>query len=512
MAFWSAIIKRVWKWFMRANDELIRIDKPEKAVAGSEYVAASGIPTGQVRFYEKDTFVGNGMRIGDVLYAPGHVIEDSTFVKTPKTVFGVDGLVWKRVHNDVFGAKFTPEWWSYLGVPSPRVGSGDSFVACCDGELQSTGRTECYGDLNPMVKYYGSTRPGFSGAGYMNGNVCYGMHLGALGTDANGGIDAAYLEASQVRVPLAEDVSPEAKGKNKHRAQSAQRRHGGKYGFYEYSDDVPLSDSDLLDDPYEVVDNGRMYRKGQKWIFVHQAGRGDEDYSPWDMAYQRKQYRDIYGESARPACAADFRRELNQVYGESTTKTVTAVEEVALEQTAEDILGPTGKEMLKRQEVLNQQQVSVVADLQKQITEMQSFLAAARPDRQARPKGEPSPPGQGAKYAARQRRKLRKSLGLSTQEQLAMNQTPELQKLIATLNEKKCAASAAQTEAMKAKEQVLSCISASLKAAVDARKQLPPETRGPLGESGPSGGAVNTAPRPRRTSLPGPNLSASCVS
>lgn len=175
---------------------------PESLIPGSPLMDGleSGLPKCQVRVAirrEDKTFVvvGCGIRIRDHLVLPSHVlyISSDLWVINGRGEWKIETSKAEQLCADVSAVEMTR--WSDMGVATAKLGplmqrSTVQVMSSCDFKFSigvlSVGTT--FGRTN----YEASTRPGFSGAAYMNGNVCVGIHCHG-GVAAGAGYESLYL-------------------------------------------------------------------------------------------------------------------------------------------------------------------------------------------------------------------------------------------------------------------------------------------------------------------------------
>nr|QSL99563.1 MAG: hypothetical protein [Ferres luteo sobemo-like virus] len=169
---------------------------------GSAFVSA-GAPEGQVAIMQPgllvDSHVGYGLRIGNVLVTPYHVIRENSFILLchgkVKMVVDIRGKIMSRSMADLAYVPLSEQTWTKLGAPKvkvyTKVPTVNTNVTCTGVKGQSVGLLRRSGIVGQMV-YMGSTIPGMSGAGYFMGRTCYGVHSGVM-QDENVGISMAMV-------------------------------------------------------------------------------------------------------------------------------------------------------------------------------------------------------------------------------------------------------------------------------------------------------------------------------
>lgn len=158
---------------------------------GSTFIN-SKVPSCQVELREagflSDQFVGYGLRFGDFLVTPTHVIEqiNHLVLEGPKgkELVQVPPIPSETV-SDVSYLKLTADVWSRLGIAGARPARMEAGVmATCTGKQgQSSGFIRKCRDMMGCVTYSGSTVAGMSGAAYVTGTTVIGMHNGASGLE-----------------------------------------------------------------------------------------------------------------------------------------------------------------------------------------------------------------------------------------------------------------------------------------------------------------------------------------
>lgn len=170
---------------------------------GSE-IAEKGDPSYQVDIVDVGLFstvhVGHGIRVGDVIVVPTHVVRD---VKNQGGIRGPkNGKIVFYHRNEVIDGQLVGDV-SYIPMQSSKLSDLQVAKAPRPGALarkivsiSSRGRGS-HGVSTPSntegcINYLGSTVPGFSGAAYHDQTRWYGMHTGA-GTTSNLGIAAIVI-------------------------------------------------------------------------------------------------------------------------------------------------------------------------------------------------------------------------------------------------------------------------------------------------------------------------------
>lgn len=169
---------------------------------GSKFMAAK-IPSGQVTIMRPglltDNHVGYGLRVGNALVVPSHVLSnlDNPILcyNGKKVMVSVVGKVMSRMMPDLEYIMFDDTTWTRIGVPKVRAMKDTPkisvSVSCTGMNGQSVGLLRKSTRQGLMV-YMGSTIPGMSGAGYFVNGHCYGIHNGVLGNE-NVGISISLI-------------------------------------------------------------------------------------------------------------------------------------------------------------------------------------------------------------------------------------------------------------------------------------------------------------------------------
>lgn len=226
---------------------------PESQVAGSEIHPSTDAPKCQVKIYNNDGIhVGNGYRDWqNYLVTPAHVVHEFGSVSL-RSIHGIRKTL--LVSNfdipigiDLAFYKLADGDWADLGVSKavyPDKYDFDTVVSVHSGSGFSTGYLDS--TLNPeMVRYTGSTKPGFSGSVYAAGNKIFGMHLG--GGAHNVGYPFPYIVYVLANFTYASEVAKAAttfknggivpeKNKGKNRRNKRSRASDDSYIEYMLQD------------------------------------------------------------------------------------------------------------------------------------------------------------------------------------------------------------------------------------------------------------------------------------
>lgn len=178
----------------------------ERMMPGSELQPVKERNRYQADVYIKDgdmkpIYVGQCFRYDDLLLTAGHVLsENATFIVSTKS--GEIELNPKKIHEFGFEAddlayyQMDAAETALLGLRSVRLVSDSSMrmnVEVSSRDSKTIGLVESMENVFGQVSYDGSTVPGFSGAPYMVGSKCFGLHVGSAAI--NIGYDSGYLKA-----------------------------------------------------------------------------------------------------------------------------------------------------------------------------------------------------------------------------------------------------------------------------------------------------------------------------
>lgn len=175
---------------------------------GSNFVSGKN-PPGQVSIMVPgllvDSHVGYGLRVGNVLVAPAHVmvnlLNPIIAYNGRKVMVSLDNRVMSRVMPDIVYIMLEEVTWTRIGVPKVRTMSRTPKVAtsvsCTGMSGMSVGLLRKSTKMGLMV-YTGSTIPGMSGAGYFVNDHCHGIHNGVMGSENVGVAIALILKELRV--------------------------------------------------------------------------------------------------------------------------------------------------------------------------------------------------------------------------------------------------------------------------------------------------------------------------
>lgn len=155
-----------------------------------------------VGYFDGEQFVvhGSAIRIDDVLVMPEHVYASSGGAQMQLSSgrfldLRSGSLPVTKLDTDVVMVRVSPAEMSQLGLKNPSIchelPDHGALVSICGPLLQGTTAALKPGKGFGTVVYEGTTRPGYSGAAYMKGDVLMGMHR--FGGQLNGGNSASYL-------------------------------------------------------------------------------------------------------------------------------------------------------------------------------------------------------------------------------------------------------------------------------------------------------------------------------
>lgn len=186
-----------------------------EAVREGSMFRSGPIPAFQVAFMQAgllmDKHIGYGIRYGDYLVIPRHVLEEGGEVLQQGLLSGPKGkvlaswsVVQSRALDDLVYCYIDPRIWSQLGASKAKL--ADKFRPChavCSGEQgQTTGRLS-KSPISWLITYSGSTVPGMSGAPYVMQGQVQGIHQGNSGR-YNMGIAASLIVFEMKKICLPE--------------------------------------------------------------------------------------------------------------------------------------------------------------------------------------------------------------------------------------------------------------------------------------------------------------------
>lgn len=196
-------------YLMKRGGQTVRF-LPEKAMPGSPFTRAQRLPPFQAAVMELFDGawheLGQCFRVGQVVVTAKHVIRGDAGRLRLQSARGTLEVEPARFHfceggADIAYAILDDREFTMLGLAKaklvPATGDcGTAYATCQTTMEQTTGMVrEAISGSEPLfglVRYSGSTRPGFSGAPYYMTNKVYGMHTGAA--SENLGYDASYIQ------------------------------------------------------------------------------------------------------------------------------------------------------------------------------------------------------------------------------------------------------------------------------------------------------------------------------
>lgn len=161
----------------------------------------------QIRFGAK-VLLGGGVRIGDYLVAPTHVIyKDNLVLMVGNEILydSVDKSLWIELAPDMSGLLLSPQARAKIPAATVAPFSGTPYVrvqATCQSQNTSYGMLKAAETFGQAI-YTGSTRAGFSGAAYVDVDRVYAIHQG--GGAINYAMSAAFIKMRLQRLVKPED-------------------------------------------------------------------------------------------------------------------------------------------------------------------------------------------------------------------------------------------------------------------------------------------------------------------
>lgn len=188
----------------RNTDLTITVDpimtSPEGAVHGSPILEGGRLPAGQVKLAIKRgnelMIVGSGLRMEDHLITPTHnvIAGHELYMVTERERIRVDTAQELFLAADVSAFPMPEASWALAGVSRIKMAplASEKTVTITSGcdQTYSIGRLRSTHPLG-RVHYVASTKPGYSGSAYMDGQSCVGMHN--HGGAMSGGYEILYL-------------------------------------------------------------------------------------------------------------------------------------------------------------------------------------------------------------------------------------------------------------------------------------------------------------------------------
>lgn len=177
----------------------------EAHMDGSSFERAD-IPAYQVEIYGlgalTNVFLGYGIRYADHLVTPTHVLgtrKELVLGNRGKKAIVDISPIQSTVVQDLSYVHIDQVVWTNLGVKASKcsksVGTERVIVHCTGRSGRSVGSLAPT-DYLGILKYSGSTEPGYSGASYHHPTVgCYGIHAGTVGGCTNVGYSMLVISA-----------------------------------------------------------------------------------------------------------------------------------------------------------------------------------------------------------------------------------------------------------------------------------------------------------------------------
>lgn len=173
---------------------------PEGAVPGSPILEGGRLPAGQVKLAIKRgnelMIVGSGLRMEDHLITPTHNVMSGhdLYMITERDRIRIDTANELMLAADVSAFPVPETSWALAGIARIKMAplAAEKTVTVTSGcdQTYTIGRLRSTQPLG-RVHYLASTKPGYSGSAYMDGQSCVGMHNhgGAMA----GGYEVLYL-------------------------------------------------------------------------------------------------------------------------------------------------------------------------------------------------------------------------------------------------------------------------------------------------------------------------------
>lgn len=185
--------------------------QPEAAVPGSP-IRPGGmvIPSFMVEVYRPglliDTFMGYGIRIGEVLVMPMHVyasscVDDRIILKGRNKISLHPQVIESRRCNDVAYSLLDVNMWAKLGTTRATVLDTveRSVPVTIFGREGTAAGYASKSQLPHVLTFSGSTLPGYSGSAYVSNGCAYGMHIG-VAMEGNIGVSLQSVECEISRL------------------------------------------------------------------------------------------------------------------------------------------------------------------------------------------------------------------------------------------------------------------------------------------------------------------------
>ncbi|APG75721.1 hypothetical protein 1 [Hubei sobemo-like virus 20] len=157
-----------------------------------------------------DSHYGYGIRVGDFLVTPEHVVAGM-----PEVILSANGnkvqvptvpMLRSRAFSDLVYIRVSDVAWSRLAIRtavlSQKTMATNLFVSVYGQKGVSSGLLS-KSQMVGLLVYHGSTVPGMSGAAYTVGNAVYGIHCGVVANE-NMGVASLLLAAELKRYMIGE--------------------------------------------------------------------------------------------------------------------------------------------------------------------------------------------------------------------------------------------------------------------------------------------------------------------
>lgn len=200
------LLRNIFRWLFRKRDKAKRpkdiklsnkdgVRIGESRVSGSEESQFSHKAGEVIICDEYDRGVGKGVRLGDILILPDHVLcaaitgsdqdgRRTIRVRSTKLLEAYDVPIDDScvdIMADVVGVHLPSKVWSTLGVPKIKIGylaKPETVTITGVVGLGTSARLANFFEAGfGRIRYAGTTAGGYSGAGYFSGGLCYGIHL-----------------------------------------------------------------------------------------------------------------------------------------------------------------------------------------------------------------------------------------------------------------------------------------------------------------------------------------------
>lgn len=288
-ALWSMrsiLLRAVYIWFkpMLYHARGICIIQGEAMQPGSIFRETGRIPRCQIAIYSPgllfDSHIGYGIRVGDVLVMPAHVFAASGtghMLKNGNNAYFMNETpVFSEAMSDVCYFPLDKAVWTRLQVSSASVADSPKHpepVVVTGAQGMSNGYVS-QSNVKYLLRYTGSTLPGYSGAAYVSNGQVVGMHAGESNS-ANVGYGMGAI-AREIEVLFFGDYSPESKSRRRNfgPARNHYQNSGtGQYGDQRIRTDSAMWDEDTVQEDVRRARGERnlMYTPGAK---LQKTGQG----------------------------------------------------------------------------------------------------------------------------------------------------------------------------------------------------------------------------------------------